>query len=393
MLSVPEFRGLFAAQVLSLTGDQLARVALAVLVFARTGSALLTALVYALGFLPAVVAGPLLSPLADRRPRRELMVVCDLLRAVLVSAMALGAAHLVLLCGLLVVAEVLSAPFNAARAALLPDVLSGERYLVASALGNITNQSAQVAGFAVGGAVVALTGPRPALLLDAVTFLVSAAVLRRTVVRRPAAGPVALVGPVAPVGPVAVAGLLARDAHLRVLVLLALLCGFYAVPEALAAPYAAQLGGGTGSIGLLMAAQPLGAAVGAVWLTRLAGAAARLRLVAPLALLAMLALVACALPVGLAVALGLLAVSGLGTSYQLPANAAFAVAVPAQVRGQAFGVVQAGIVAVQGVGFLLAGALAERFAPATVIAAAGGLGLVCALAVATTHRSPLVPTG
>ncbi len=393
MLSVPEFRGLFAAQVLSLFGDQLARVALAVLVFARTGSALLTALVYALGFLPAVVAGPLLSPLADRWPRRELMVACDLLRAGLVTAMALGVAHLVLLCGLLVAAEVLSAPFNAARAALLPDVLSGERYLVASALGNITAQSAQVAGFAFGGAVIALTGPRPALLLDAATFLASAAVLRLTVVsRRPS--PVRPGQPAHVTGPRAVAALLARDPHLRVLVLLALLCGFYAVPEALAAPYAEHLGGGPGSTGLLMAAQPLGAAVGAVGLTRLAGAPTRMRLVAPLSLLAMLALVACAVPAGLAVALGLLAVSGLGTSYQLPANAAFAVAVPAQVRGQAFGLVQAGIVAVQGVGFLLAGALAERLGPATVIAGAGTLGLVSALGVAATHRTQLVaPTG
>src|ERR1700712_716707 len=107
VLAVPEFRGLFTAHLLSLLGDQLARVALAVLVFSRTGSALLTALVYALGFLPAVVAGPLLSPLADRWPRRELMIGCDLVRAVLVAGMALAPGHLVLLCVLLVATEVL----------------------------------------------------------------------------------------------------------------------------------------------------------------------------------------------------------------------------------------------------------------------------------------------
>jgi MFS family permease len=387
--SYPEFRGLFTAQVLSLLGDQLARVALAVLVYSRTGSALLTALVYALGFLPAVVAGPLLSPLADRRPRRELMVACDLLRAGLVLAMALGAAHLVLLCVLLVATEVLSAPFNAARAALLPDVLTGEPYLVASALGNITAQVAQVGGFAFGGAVVALTGPRPALAVDAATYLASAAVLRLTVARRRPPVSAASMRTTA-AGPRAVAELLARDRHLRVLVLLALLCGWYAVPEALAAPYAAQLGGGSGSVGLLMAAQPLGAALGAVGLTRLPGAAARLRWTVPLSVLAMAALVACGVPTGLSAVLALLVVSGVGTSYQLAANAAFAVAVPDEVRGQAFGLVQAAIVAVQGVGFLLAGALAERFAPSTVVAGAGALGLVCALAVAAAHREDLV---
>lgn len=52
---------LWLAEVLSLLGDQLARVALSVLVFDRTGSALLTGLVYGLSFLPALVAGPLLG--------------------------------------------------------------------------------------------------------------------------------------------------------------------------------------------------------------------------------------------------------------------------------------------------------------------------------------------
>jgi len=307
--------------------------------------------------------------------------------------MALVAGHLVLLCCLLVLTEVLSAPFNAARAALLPDVLSGERYLVASALGNITAQTAQVAGFACGGAVVALTGPRPALVLDAGTYVVSALVLRLTVRRRCAAGaikaPVAGGPPGPPGGARAVAGLLARDSHLRVLVLLALLCGCYAVPEALAAPYGQTLGGGTRSVGLLMAAQPLGAAIGAVVLTRLVDPALRLRLVVPLSVVTMAALVGCGLGPGLGAVLALLVLSGVGTSYQLPANAAFAVAVPDAVRGRAFALVQAAIVAVQGIGFLLAGALAEVFAPSEVIAGAGALGLVGALAVAATHRTGL----
>jgi MFS family permease len=63
---VAEFRGLWTAQVLSLLGDQLARVALTVLVFDRTESALLTGLVYAVTYLPWLLGGPLLSGLADR---------------------------------------------------------------------------------------------------------------------------------------------------------------------------------------------------------------------------------------------------------------------------------------------------------------------------------------
>jgi MFS family permease len=70
VLRVAEFRALWIAEVFSVAGDQLARVALALLVFSRTGSASLTALTYALTFVPALIGGWLLSGLADRWPRR-----------------------------------------------------------------------------------------------------------------------------------------------------------------------------------------------------------------------------------------------------------------------------------------------------------------------------------
>ena len=100
VFAVAEFRALFAAHLLSVIGDQFARVALTVLVFARTGSAALTALTYALTFLPAIVAGPLLSGLADRYPRRTVMVVADVARAALVAVMAVPGVPLPVLAAL-----------------------------------------------------------------------------------------------------------------------------------------------------------------------------------------------------------------------------------------------------------------------------------------------------
>ncbi len=89
IFAVREFRALWSAQVLSVAGDQLSRVALSVLVFSRTGSALLTGAAYALTFLPWAVGGPLTAGLADRVPRRTLMIVCDVVRAILVALVAL----------------------------------------------------------------------------------------------------------------------------------------------------------------------------------------------------------------------------------------------------------------------------------------------------------------
>src|SRR5882762_9413336 len=84
-----EFRALCCAEGISVIGDQLARVALALLVFDRTSSAVLTALAYALTLVPAVLGGWLLSGLADRYPRRRVIILADLVRAGLAASMAI----------------------------------------------------------------------------------------------------------------------------------------------------------------------------------------------------------------------------------------------------------------------------------------------------------------
>src|SRR5438309_10744808 len=84
VLANREFRAMYAAQALSVVGDQLARIAVALLVFSRSHSALLTALSYAVSYLPWVVGGPLLAGYADRLPRRSVMIATDLVRIVLV---------------------------------------------------------------------------------------------------------------------------------------------------------------------------------------------------------------------------------------------------------------------------------------------------------------------
>src|SRR4051812_33531624 len=82
---VAEFRVLWCASLTSIVGDQLARLALSIVVFQRTGSPAWTALTYALTMLPGLLSGVLLTGLADRYPRRTVMVCSDLLRAALVA--------------------------------------------------------------------------------------------------------------------------------------------------------------------------------------------------------------------------------------------------------------------------------------------------------------------
>src|ERR1700744_3938735 len=82
-----EFRALWLSYVLSAAGDRLALVALTLLVYDQSRSPLLAAVTFAAGFVPYLFGGLLLSGLADRLPRRPVMVTCDLARCALVGAM------------------------------------------------------------------------------------------------------------------------------------------------------------------------------------------------------------------------------------------------------------------------------------------------------------------
>ena len=381
LFSERQFTALFIAQAISLTGDQLARVAIATLVFSETGSAFLTALVYAVTYLPWLVGGPLLGGLADRLPRRAVMVSCQLTSAVLVALMAVPGMPLIALAALLFVVILAESPFLSARASLLVDVLPDDRYVLASAMNQLTIQAAQVVGFAAGGALIRLIGPRDALLVNALSFLVSAALVRFGVQVHGAIASVQLGNSWERMktGAKVVFG----DPRLRGLVLLGWLATFWVVPEGLAAPYAK---GDSTAIGLLLASQPIGSVVGGVVLSRLVRPATRLEVMGWLAVMSCLPLVFFFTTPPLPLAVGLLVISGIGTTYNLPANAAFMQALPAERRGQAFGLVSAGLVAGQGISIALAGACAELTSPGVVIGVAGVLGVAAALSLSGAGR-------
>lgn len=384
VLRVREFRVLWLADAQSAAGDQIARVALSVLVFERTASAVLTALAYALTFLPALIGGVLLSGLADRLPRRRVMIGCDLIRVVLVGLMALPSMPLWLLCGLLVLVVLVDAPFGAADSALVPDILEGERYVVATGLRTITNQLAQLGGFAGGGIVIAAIGARAGLALDAATFALSAALLLIGVQARPAPSSAgeSETHPAAAGMMASFTGgvrLLWNNRKLRTLLAMAWLAGLYVVPEGVAAPYAAVLGTGPTAVGLLMAAMPAGTALGTYLFLRCVPAQERARWMGPLAAVAGVPLVMCAATPGILASLVLWALSGFCFAYQVQVIAEFMRTVPDSQRGQAVGIASSGLLAVQGVGVLLGGFVAGVWGTEWAVAGAGALGTVFAL--------------
>ena len=355
------------------------------LVYGRTHSALLAAVTFAASVVSAFIGGITLSGLADRFPRRRVMIVCDLTRVLLVAVMAISGIPIAVLVVLLFVVTLIGAPFLSARAALYPDILTGDLYVLGTAVTMTTLQFAQVLGFAVGGAVVAFFGVKVSLLIDAATFALSALITFAWVRCWPAVQSVA--DREAPAEAEAGGGLLAglrlvfTHPALRIPMLLGWLAAFYNIPEGVSAPLAAALGGGAVAVGFILAAPAFGATVGAIAFSRFVAPARRVRWMSPLAVAACAVLILFAFRPPLPIALMVLAVSGLFDCYQLAANASFVAATPARQRSQAFGIAQGGMSLGQGVAWVVAGAAAEHFAPYFVIAASGALGAVAAIAI------------
>ncbi|MFD9858352.1 MFS transporter [Streptomyces alboflavus] len=392
VFAVREFRVVFVAHALSLLGVVVSEIALTVLVYDLTGSPLLSALAFALGMLPYLVGGTLFAGVADRYPPRRVLVVCDLVCAGCAALMALPATPVAGLLALRCLIAAVSPVFNGTRMATLTDVLGdGDLFVLGRSLLRMVSQSAVLVGFGLGGVLLTVVSPRGALVITLVTFLASALLLRTGTKRRPARGGArGSGGGDAALLRYSLAGAREVLGHRRIRALLLLLWAppmFVVAPEALAAPYAEQIGVGTTGFGLLMCAMPVGTIAGEVYAGSALSPATRSRIVLPLAATTLLPLLAYAFVPGLAWALPALVLAGAGAAYTLGLDRWFVDAVPPELRGRAMTVHTAGLMTLQGVGMALAGLAAEFFAVSTVVAGAGALGTVCCLLLVREVRS------
>ncbi|TWJ25492.1 MFS transporter [Micromonospora endolithica] len=383
VFAVAEFRALFASFGIFLIGETVKMLALSVLVYERTGSGLLAALAYVTGFLPHALGGVFLLALADRWPPRALIVGYDLLRLAMVAVLASGLLAPGAMLGLVAVVGLFGPVSSAARAALLPEILHGDAYVLGRSLLTMASGGTQVAGFAVGGLLLGLVGPYGALWLTAATCALSALLVRLGLPVRPAraraGGTTGGRGAVRETWRVNRA--LLGDRRIRGLLLAQWLPGSLLVgAEGVAVPYAAGLGPGA-SAGVLLMAGALGMLVGDLLVGRFVAPRRRERWTPWLALLLGVPMLVFVARPALWPAAALFAVSTAGFAYQLGLARRFLDAVPEARRGQAFGLLSTGLMAVQGLAAAGAGALSEVIAPGVVMALAGAASLVCTLAL------------
>jgi len=137
---------------------------------------LYTSLIMVSKMVPTLVLGPLAGSVADRAPRKVVMVAADLVRAALVLALVF-VEHPAAVIGLVFAAAVAAAFFQPANSALLPSLVEHEHLVAAGSLNVMTQRLAMLLGNGLGAAVLMLVGPHGVFAIDAATFVVSALLL------------------------------------------------------------------------------------------------------------------------------------------------------------------------------------------------------------------------
>ena len=382
------FRLLWSARAVSYLGDSLGLVALMLHVAETTGQALAVAgLLLAGDFAPALL-GPLAGTVADRLDRRRVMVGCELVQGALVVAVAIWLPPLPLLLVLVGLRAVAGQVFQPASRAAVPAVVAeGDLERANAAVGVATN-----GGETLGPLVAALLLPvlevRGVLLVDAASFLVSAALLGfLPALAGPGRGP----GPRPSFLADAAGGLryLRGQAVVRAVAL-----GYFAVVActgiddvALVFLATGTFGAGGTAVGLLLAAVGIGLLAGYALLAKARTTPAPVGLLLAGFAVSSAGNLLTGLAWAVAAAFAVQAVRGLGiAAMDVAATTLVQRTVPADLQGRVFGSLYGGIGVAAALAYLLGGLLLDRTTPRVAFVAAGAAGLLATGATALALR-------
>ena len=272
-LSVPAFRTLWAAGLISDTGDWLLLVALPIVIYQLTGSAAGTAAAFAAQLGPGIVLAPLGGRLADTLDRRRLMIALSALQALAPLPLLLvrDGRGLAIAYAVIVVQASLATLFDPAKNALLPALVDPDDLVAANSLTGLGSAVARLAGGPLGGLLLAAGSLRTIVVADAVSFAVAGLLIARVpahlVARAPRADAAGEAGETARVSAgglrrvirapaVAAALLVALVADIAQGIFVVLFIVFVA----------RRLHGGAAEIGLLRGVQAVGAVAGGLLL-------------------------------------------------------------------------------------------------------------------------------
>jgi MFS family permease len=383
---------LLAANAVSMVGNVLATVAIPWFVLETSGSAAKTGLVGFFSILPVVLAGLLGGALIDRLGYRRTSILADLASGASVALIPLLHATLGLqfwhLIVLVFLGALLDAPGGTARSALVPDLAAraGMSIERASSAAQVIERGSRLVGAPLAGVLIGVMGTANVLWLDAISFLVSAALVGVCV----AAAPVRRRTKEEPYLGELKAGLgfLRTDRVILTIVIVVMLTNFLdaAFGGVILPVYVKQVLGSPINLGLILAANAGGAVLGALAYGVVGHCLPRRGTFVAMFVFASLQLWAFALYLPLPALLTVVIVCSVGAGPLNPIIDAVSYEhIPADMRGRVLGTITAGAWLAMPLGVLLGGVLTEQLGVGPLLV------LLAVAYLATTLTMALLP--
>jgi MFS family permease len=377
LFRMPEFTSLFLASSAKTAASTVTGLALGTLVYATTGSPLLSALVMFGPSLAQLAGAWLLLSAADRIPPRAALAGLSLAFAVASVAQALPGAGVGAIFAVSLAVGLLSA-LGGVQYGLLNEMLPPGGYLLGRSVVNMSVGFMQIVGYAAGGVLVNVLSPRGTLLAGAALYAVSGCVAYFGLPRRPAR-----IG-----GRPSITqtwrsnrDLLASAPRRYVYLGLCVPNGLVVGCESLFVSYSSR------HAGLLFACTAVGMLAGDTLAGRFVSPRWRERLGPWMRLLLGFPYMAFILHPPLALACVICAVASVGYSSTLMLQQRLMTLTPDHLSGHALGLHTSCMLAMQGVGAAIAGTLAGWTSPTTGITVMAALSVVITLALAPGLRA------
>ncbi|MFB7932845.1 MFS transporter [Streptomyces sp. NPDC056039] len=360
LFRTPEFTPFFLAASAQTVAQTMGGLALGTLVYRATESPLLSAVSMFGSSLVQVLGATFLLSAADRLPPRAALTTLPLLFATATAALALPGLPVWALFVIVLAKGLAESVGGGVRWGLLNEILSKDGYLLGRSVFNMMSGLMQIAGYATGGALVALLSPRLSLLTAAALYAMAAVVVRLGLTRRP---PRTTGRPSVAATWRANALLWSSAPRRQVYLALWIPNGLIVGCESLYVSYAPE------SAGTLFACAALGMLAGDVLVGRLLPPSLRPRLGFPLLLLLAVPYMPFLLHPDVPLAAAAVTLASVGFGASLVQQERLVSLTPDALTGHALGLHSAGMLTMQGVAAALAGSVAQLTSPAVAMTA------------------------
>ncbi len=172
------FRLLWFGTVVSASGFAVGNMVIEWIIYATTHTALLLALLGIVEFVPMLTIGVFAGALVDRRDRRSLMIMSDIVRACAMAVLAviviIMGFNSIAIFGAVVVISIFGAIFDPASSALLPSLVKKENLTDGNGFLQAGETIAKIIGSPLGGILIVLVGIASGFIYNSITFAISA---------------------------------------------------------------------------------------------------------------------------------------------------------------------------------------------------------------------------